>query len=366
MQIDNDFLLSLNIFSAIYYLALIIYFLIKTSNVYGRASLLGLLIVNFYTLINNSLILSGDIIHASIVFWIGIVFISTFGIFVRWHIYTLLKLKIKFDWLYVLSVGFILYASYRWIIFSQLASVEQANYFADIISGNFPEDFIQINGLFLVIMGIYFVETGIQVFKKPKNQDKTYRNLFAKSVKYVRNFWLTIIGIYVVVVIASLFLPDKIVEYAFIPIGINVTYFFLVLHLKFYNDTYGFEHEEPIEKPVAEFSLRKLEAIKHAVVDEQLYLDTNCSIELVAKASKTGKNEVSRAINVGLNISFNDYINSLRTEHAKQLLINFDKSQETIEGIGYSAGFNSKASFYRAFKKFTSKTPRQFIESAVK
>ncbi len=366
MQIDNDFLLSLNIFSAIYYLALIIYFLIKTSNVYGRISLLGLLIVNLYTLINNSLILSGNITNAPAVFWIGIVFISTFGIFVRWHIYTLLKLKIKFDWLYAISVAFILFGAYRWIEFSQLTTIEQNNYFADINAGNFPEDFIQINGLFLAIMGIYFVETGVQVFKKPKNQDKTYHNLFAKSVKYVRNFWITIIGIYVVVVIAYLFLPDKIVEYAFIPIGINITYFFLVLHLKFYNDTYGFEQEELIQKPVAEFSSSKLEAIKRAVVDEQLYLDANCSIELVAKTAETTKNEVSRAINVGLNISFNDYVNSLRTEHAKNLLANFNKSQDTIEGVGYSAGFNSKASFYRAFKKFTSQTPRQFIESVLK
>jgi AraC-like DNA-binding protein len=363
MQLDNDFLLSLNLFSAFYYVALIVYFLIKSSSIAGRLSILGLLLVNICTLVNNSLILSGEIIHSPSFFWLGGIFISYFGVLVRLHIYTLLKLKIKFDWIYALTIAFNGLMIYRWIGFAQLSNTEQSDYFAGILSGNFPSDFAQVNTVFLLVMGIYFIETGIIVFRKPKNQDQAYRNLFSKSVKYVRNFWIMIIGIYVIVIIASLFLSEKIVEYAFIPIGMNVTYFYLVLHLKFYTESYGFETDDVLEeKSSTAFSAAKLEQIKKAVFDEKLYLNTNCSIELVAKTTGTSKNEVSRAINKGLNISFNDYVNSLRTEHAKNLLAEFDKNHDTVEGVGYAAGFNSKASFYRAFKKFTSQTPSSFIQ----
>ncbi len=34
----------------------------------------------------------------------------------------------------------------------------------------------------------------------------------------------------------------------------------------------------------------------------------------------------------------------------------------TLLGIAFDAGFNSKATFNRAFKKFTGKSPKEFLE----
>lgn len=49
-------------------------------------------------------------------------------------------------------------------------------------------------------------------------------------------------------------------------------------------------------------------------------------------------------------------INEKRVERAKVLVGN-KINQMTIEAIAYEAGFNRRASFYRAFKKCTSLTP---------
>jgi len=58
--------------------------------------------------------------------------------------------------------------------------------------------------------------------------------------------------------------------------------------------------------------------------------------------------------------NFSDYINSLRVDEAKKLLKNADFEAYTIVAIGLECGFNSKSTFYTAFKKFTGQTPTAY------
>jgi len=57
-----------------------------------------------------------------------------------------------------------------------------------------------------------------------------------------------------------------------------------------------------------------------------------------------------------MSIFFNQY----RVEAAKELLLKPDLEHYSITSIGYQAGFNSKSTFYTAFKKFTNTTPGKF------
>ncbi len=71
---------------------------------------------------------------------------------------------------------------------------------------------------------------------------------------------------------------------------------------------------------------------------------------------------VSQAINSTLNMSFPDFINELRIEHAKRLM---DKAIEEGRAIRFSdlfasAGFSSQATFNRTFKKIVSVTPGDY------
>jgi AraC-like DNA-binding protein len=63
-------------------------------------------------------------------------------------------------------------------------------------------------------------------------------------------------------------------------------------------------------------------------------------------------------LNEHLNKSFTDFINELRIEVSKEYLVT--KGNLTIESIGYESGFNSKSTFFKAFKKFTGITPLQY------
>lgn len=60
--------------------------------------------------------------------------------------------------------------------------------------------------------------------------------------------------------------------------------------------------------------------------------------------------------------NFNEYRNLLRVRHVLKDLESGMHESQTIESIGALAGFSSRSSFFRVFKSFTGKTPKQFIE----
>ena len=71
---------------------------------------------------------------------------------------------------------------------------------------------------------------------------------------------------------------------------------------------------------------------------------------------------ISQLVNQNTDYNFNDYINSFRVEDVKKMLERPDYINYTIVAIGLEAGFNSKASFYRAFKKFEGMTPTEYLK----
>lgn len=75
--------------------------------------------------------------------------------------------------------------------------------------------------------------------------------------------------------------------------------------------------------------------------------------------------EFSYVLKTYFGLTFNNYINSLRIEEAKELIKNNDKTNYTIDTIGILVGFNTKNSFYLAFKKFTDTTPSKYNKSDI-
>ena len=100
--------------------------------------------------------------------------------------------------------------------------------------------------------------------------------------------------------------------------------------------------------------------IRNYIIEEKLYLDPLLSMETTANELGMSKSYFSKLINSYSNYNFSDFINSLRVEQAKKFLSDDEFSQYTIVAIGLECGFNSKSTFYSAFKKFTSETPTSY------
>ncbi|WP_136480032.1 helix-turn-helix domain-containing protein [Cognatitamlana onchidii] len=105
---------------------------------------------------------------------------------------------------------------------------------------------------------------------------------------------------------------------------------------------------------------KDFEKIKSHIINDKLYLDPLLSMEVLAAELGMSKSYFSKLINSYSDFNFSDFINALRIEQAKRFLSNKAYSNYTIVAIGLECGFNSKSTFYAAFKKFTSETPSTF------
>ena len=89
------------------------------------------------------------------------------------------------------------------------------------------------------------------------------------------------------------------------------------------------------------------------------YMNPNLNLNEVSLMLNISSNYLSQIISNN-NISFNDYLNSVRVENVKLKLNDSNYSNYTITSIGLESGFNSNASFYRAFRKHTGISPTTF------
>jgi AraC-like DNA-binding protein len=110
--------------------------------------------------------------------------------------------------------------------------------------------------------------------------------------------------------------------------------------------------------------LKEFQQIRSDLIENGKYLDPDLTLEKLAQQQRVSSGHLSRIINLYGNKSFNDFINELRVEQAKVFLSDPDYNPYTIVSIGLECGFNSKSTFYSAFKKFTSLTPSQYRDQS--
>ena len=97
---------------------------------------------------------------------------------------------------------------------------------------------------------------------------------------------------------------------------------------------------------------------------ERPYLDPDLSLADLARRLKIAPVLLSQAVNVGMGKNFNDFVNHYRVEEFKQQAQNPANTHLSLLGIALDCGFNSKATFNRAFRKFTGTSPGEFLAAA--
>lgn len=104
------------------------------------------------------------------------------------------------------------------------------------------------------------------------------------------------------------------------------------------------------------------EKLLHLMKIAKAYEDPELSLTQVAKQLQSNPSFISRMVNQGFQQNFNDFVNQFRIEAVKEMLNKGEQKKQTLLGIALDCGFNSKATFNRAFKKVTGVSPKEWLQ----
>jgi AraC-like DNA-binding protein len=102
--------------------------------------------------------------------------------------------------------------------------------------------------------------------------------------------------------------------------------------------------------------------IEKLMLIDKIYENPELSIYHLAQQLATHPKKISQVINQGFAMNFNDYINQHRVKAVIQKMAAGEHSLQTLLGLAFDCGFNSKSTFNRAFKRLTSLSPNEYIK----
>ncbi len=101
-------------------------------------------------------------------------------------------------------------------------------------------------------------------------------------------------------------------------------------------------------------------------VENKIYKENNINLEVLSKRLNTTRHNTSQIINEHFNMNFFELVNKFRIQEAINMLKADVHGSLNIIDIAYEVGYNNKVTFNKAFKKETSLTPSEFINSQFK
>ncbi|KGE88328.1 hypothetical protein IX84_08980 [Phaeodactylibacter xiamenensis] len=128
---------------------------------------------------------------------------------------------------------------------------------------------------------------------------------------------------------------------------------------------YLYQHQSLIlpEAPKPPAEEPELSARIDAILKENKpYLDPELSLEAFAKLLGVHRNTVSKVLS-SRGESFRGLVNRYRVEEFIRLMQEGQHEHLTLLAIAFESGFNSKASFNRAFKSHTGSSPTAFFQN---
>jgi AraC-like DNA-binding protein len=101
--------------------------------------------------------------------------------------------------------------------------------------------------------------------------------------------------------------------------------------------------------------------LKKAMEQDRLYLDPELNLAVLSRHTGLPQKTISLVLNQHLQKSFNEFVNGYRVEAFKQNIRQLQQDNMTILAMAFDAGFNSQATFQRAFRSNTGMSPREYM-----
>ncbi len=363
--------------------------------------ILGLIILcpglNF---LNNIIIISNYIYQFPLSLFLFQGTAASYGFLIYWYTKSMLGQKISWkNPLHYYTLAGVLIDIWFYIEFKMMTPSEQYNYLTCLFNkACYPWQMNLINAIFVMSWMGYFIDAYIITLKHEKSAKGFFSDTDKINISYLKNFLRLVITLNFILMVMYLSLQTHHVEYIIIPsivLMVNVFFLYYAFHKNTVFNTIEYcnlisnsqslekfrRFEEPLCQEIKElkqenkskkYTLTQLEIeenyqkIIRYIEKEKPYLDPNINLTKFSFALNACSHNISLTINIKFDKNFFDFINYYRVEEAKRILESFDKNKYNLNMIYQDCGFNSKSSFYRAFKKFTRSTPSEYIENKLK
>jgi len=219
------------------------------------------------------------------------------------------------------------------------------------------------------------------VLKRHKERvNNFYSELENKTLKWMRVIVFIFLGFHLLWIIEDLIAiqHERVIEYFADASGL-LTFFMI-----FWIGHNGFSQSEIFRQKLFAFQVdERQSAVLHTestithdseiysklcqyIREEELFANPKLNLRILSQSFKVNEKEVSRLINQHSQGNFYQFINQFRVEAFKTLLHSDKARQLSLLGLAEEAGFNSKSTFYTAFKTFEGMTPKQYELSVKK
>lgn len=258
-----------------------------------------------------------------------------------------------------------IYLGYRFFLFSH--SDEWKGWY-NTTYNHTAQTFIFVTEL---VWNLFFLYLAIAHYRKYRSWlNENYSDTEKIKFDWLRNFLYVFAA---VLILGALF--DFTDSFLFKLSYVQYFYFEIILSLvTYYLAIAGYLRSQTIElhfvetkigsteQKTALISATELEKLKQKLLDvmqtTRPYLEPTITLTDLARNVGVNTSVLSHVINKGFGKNFNDFVNGYRIDEVKAKLTGADES--TLTAIAFDSGFNSKATFNRAFKKFTGTTPKDF------
>lgn len=213
-----------------------------------------------------------------------------------------------------------------------------------------------------VLLFIYYFFTYKKLFEQWRNK----RQQYGKYGTTIKNLWL-LLNIMAAMVIGTLFFPSEalfaiLTMLYIIGIIVFIIFFYKLIILLNTND---FEQEKTVESQAKEKvnTQKNIATSLEKWIQNKGFVEQNITIIVLSKQLGTNRTYLSNFINENYGENFNSWVNQLRIEEAKQILMSEELS---MHEIAERVGFTDLAHFSKTFKSITGHPPSTWRKNTAK
>jgi AraC-like DNA-binding protein len=214
--------------------------------------------------------------------------------------------------------------------------------------------------MLLLSFALYLVLSIKLVLKSRRNKKLPTKKIRVDKYAFTRNTLIFLVLLLTLIFVVYLSHEDDSGDHYIVLSMTLITYissFFILSESRFFENTWIADKYETLTTGLVD-----IQNIEAELEREFYFLSPKVSLKELSKRLEVSSNSLSKTINSEFGLNFNDYINQKRVKEAKIRLRSEDYTNLTIEAIGKSVGFNSKSTFYAAFKKFVGTSPSAFVK----